>query len=210
VGNLCDEKYSSITQPEALTYFPFKLYELSSVGKIDLKVTSFIDFAGGYSRHGRDLVEYLENSGLFNIKLEKLKSNINIDPFIYNYFKHLTRTEIDEDNFIEIVIGAPGYLQKLESSKAKYKIGYTMGETFDIPDQFLQMSSFCDELFVPTDLDIIRFSKLKEKVKITKMPLWVDSSRYSTKIRKAKLVNVPDNNFVMMFFRIVEQKKRSS
>jgi len=207
VDSLCNETFSSITQPEALEHFPFNLYELSSVGKIDLKITSCIDFAGGYSKHGRDLVEYLQNSGLFNIKLEKIRSDVNIDPFTYNYFKHLTRTEIDEDNFIEIVVGAPGQLQRLENSKAKYKIGYTMGETFKIPERFLDMCRHCNELFVPTDLDIVRFSGIKDKLKITKLPLWVDSSRYSHKIKKANLVNVPQNNFVMMFLGSWNKRK---
>ncbi len=199
MDSLCNEQYSTITQPEALTYFPFSLYELSSVGKIDLKITSFIDFAGGYSRHGRDLIEYLVNTGLFNVRLEKLKSNVDVDPFTYNYFKHLTRTEINEENFIEIVIGAPGHLERLKNSKAKYKIGYTMGETYYIADKFIDMCKHCDELFVPTNSDVFRFGELKGYLKITKMPLWVDTKRYTSSVKKAMITNLPENNFVFMF-----------
>ena len=199
--SLCNEAFSSITDSSALDFFPFSLYELSSVGKIDLKIVAYTDFAGGYAKHGRDLVEYLDNCGQFNVKLEKLKSNVNVDPFVYNYFDHLTKTKIDEDNFIEIVIGAPGHLERLRDSKAKYTIGYTMAETQEVPEKFRLMCSWCDELFLPTKLDVLRFSKLEKDnlIKLTHMPLWVDCSKYRSNLKKAKLVNVPKNNFVFMF-----------
>ena len=199
--SLCNEAFSSITDANALDYFPFKLYELSSVGKIDLKIVAYTDFAGGYAKHGRDLVEYLDSCGAFNVKLEKLRSNVDVDPFVYDYFKHLMRTNINEDNFIEIVIGAPGHLQRLKDSKAKYKIGYTMGETEGIPTKFRSMCQWCDELFLPTKLDIVRFDKVEKeyKIKLTHMPLWVDCSKYKKGLKKAKLVNVPENNFILMF-----------
>lgn len=199
--SLCNEAFSSITDENALYYFPFKLYELSSVGKVDLKIVAFTDFAGGYARHGRELVEYLNNSGMFNVKLEKLKSNIDIDPFTYGQFKHLQKTEIDENNFIEIVIGAPGQLKRLKDSKAKYKIGYTMAETDRVDRKFRKMCRWCDELFLPTKLDLVRFSKVRDEynIELTYMPLWVNCPRYKKKLEKAQLVNVPYNNFIFMF-----------
>ncbi len=198
---LCNEAFSSITDVNALSYFPFQLYELSSVQKIDLKIIAFTDFAGGYARHGRELVEYLSNCGMFNVKLEKLKSNIDIDPFTYQKFKHLQKTEINEDNFVEIIIGAPGQLERLKESKARYKIGYTMAETDRVDSEFIEMCKWCDELFLPTKLDVIRFNKAKINydIKLTHMPLWVDCPKVMKKLERAKLVNVPDNNFIFMF-----------
>lgn len=196
---LCDTKYSSIEEKRSLDFLPINLFELSSVGKIDLKIVAFTDFAGGYSRLGRDIIEYLNNSGRFNIKFEKLKSNLDIDPFLYQYFNHLTKTKIDEENCIELLIGGINCLHLLKNTISKYKIAYTMAETLAVPDNYLSLCNYYDELFVPTELDCSRFFYFKMNYKISKMPLWVDAKRYSNKLRKANLSNVPKNNFIFMF-----------
>jgi len=167
---------------------------------LQINLTGYIYYFGGYATFTRDFIKRLEKLNHL-IKLNPIPSGIDLDPFEFQYFKGLIDTPLDrEKQIINMLISSPRKYSPEFLKPNDKKILWTMIETRRVHPDALERCLGFDEIWVPTTLDYERFSKLsaiKDVIKV--VPFGIDFEKFDGDfVRPMKLSTVKDK-FVFMF-----------
>ncbi len=183
----CPLDISKVTSSEFITSKPFHIAELNQPSKLHIHLRSYVDFYGGYADHGRAILFGLNDSGECIVKLSPIVSMIDVDPFIVqkcSWFMRNPAFKLDKSIFL--TIAGPGWMQGKFQPDNRYSVAWTMIESRSCHPDMKEWLSNVNEVWAPTDCDMLRFKSLElpEKTKLVKMNLGYDSSKYNIHARK--------------------------
>jgi glycosyltransferase involved in cell wall biosynthesis len=161
----CPLDLSKVYSQEGLKSRSFHVAELSSLCKIHVHLRTYVDFWGGYSEHGRNVLFGLNNSGEVCVKLSPIRSLIDIDPTVLQRCNFLINNPaFDIKDSIYLTIAGPGWAQEQFIPKDRYSIIWTMIESLDCNPDITKWVSNVKELWVPTSVDEKRFIHDNKKI----------------------------------------------
>ena len=191
----CNTAYAKIVSSDVALKMPFVFHDLSRPNVKNLFVRGYFEYWGGFAELTREITfRLLDHYPNYRVKVDALRTPVDVDPAIWERVNSLTRTPMfDEQNSIALIVAGPGFAKpEFLDMKSKYKIIYTMLETKEIPDYVQDDINNCDEAWVPTNVDINRFDKVKN---IKRMRPGIDTTRYHRDIKPIDVVNLR-NKFV--------------
>ena len=140
-----------------------------------------IQFQGAiYNCSGYAQIRHLffELSKNHNVKFVPFKSRDNVRLVNDSEFKKLEETKLEKP-YINVISGIAPQIRKDEN--AVYNIAYSMFETFEIPDSWIQFYNEFDEIWVPSEFCRRAFNRKDLKCKIRVINLGVDTKKFIPK-----------------------------
>jgi len=188
---LCPTELSKIYTTEGALSRDFQIATLSSCRKFHVHVRAYVDFYGGYAEHGRKTIFDLQKSGQCEVKLTPIKSLIDIDPPTMGKCTwFVTNPGFRIKDSVFLTIAGPGWAQnKFQPKDDRYKVAWTMIESRDCHPEIKNWLQNVDEVWVPTDVDVKRFSRLGLK-KIIKMKLCCDHKLFNPNVMPISISNL--------------------
>ena len=205
ITNYCPTDLSKIYSQDSLQLRSFPVAELVPQKKINLQLRAYVDFYGGYAEHGREVLFRLDNSGKFAIRLEPIKSLVDIDPMLWqksNFFCHNPAFKFKDSIFL--AIAGPGWGQEKFLPKDRYSILWTMIESENCHPKTKDWVGDVNELWVPTSCDERRFSKVFDK-ELKVIPLGFNEN-YNPGVLPVSFRNIK-RNFVFGFIGSWNKRK---
>jgi len=127
----------------------------------------------GYA-HLRTLFVYLSNKG-FNVKIKPFRGQDNVSYIYQDECKKLETTKL-KSPYVNIVSGiAP---QLTIDSEAAYNIGYSMFETTEIPDKWIDFYNQFGEIWVPSTFCLKAFNRKDLRCTVNVVPFGIDTELF--------------------------------
>lgn len=183
----CPFDIARVTSKEGALSRPFHIAELNQPSKIHVQLRTYVDFYGGYAEHGRKILFGLNDSGECIVKLLPIQSLIDIDPITLQKCTWFTRNPaFQKDKSIFLTIAGPGWMQEKFQPDNRYSVAWTMIESLMCHPDMKDWLSNVNELWAPTECDMLRFKNLglHEKIKINHMRLGYDPAKYNPQVEK--------------------------
>jgi glycosyltransferase involved in cell wall biosynthesis len=155
------------------------------MNKIKIEYISFLN-ESGYGMAAQDLILSLHNSNNYDIKLNifgSKPSRPSVSDERYGAFMKMLHKERDKEAIMIYHCIPP--LQK-KFKKNKRSLGFATFETFEPPDQWLQILNRNDALVVPSQFNYKVFAYCDVKKPIYRIPHCFDDTLYNLSIRPLK------------------------
>jgi hypothetical protein len=169
----------------------FHIGEYNSPHRTHLQIRGYVDFYGGYAEHTRQVIFGLEETGNFCMKLNPIRSPRDIDPILGQKMDwYMSNPAFQGKDSTFMVIGGPGHLRQDKLPKdSRYKIGWTMIETLGVQPQCAKWLKNVDEIYAPTQVDVLRFKTAGLK-NITWMPLGYNPKVWNNRVKPMDISTV--------------------
>lgn len=189
-GNICSCEISKQQNISNVVNKSFMIGDYVAATKFNLLVRGYVDFYGGYASHTREVINGLHETSQYNIKLNPLRSPIDIDPIDFsrmNWF--VSNPAFSKKKYVYLSIAGPGYLQKEYLPKtSKLNIGWTMIETVGVQPEIVEWCNNVELLFAPTQVDVNKFINCGLK-NTELMRIGYDSKLYNSRTPRMDIVN---------------------
>jgi glycosyltransferase involved in cell wall biosynthesis len=193
---LCSDELSKIYNYDSAKDIKFPSYVLIDNSKIDLQIRGYVDYYGGYAEHTRNVLFRLYETELFNLKLEQIKTPIDIDIFKFQKCNWFIHNIIDYNKANYLVIAGPGWLQKKFLPERKCKvIGWTMIESMDYSLECGEWIKNADYILCPTETDIKRVMNTGYENAV-KMRLGYDENVYNKNVQPLQFNGIGKDTIV--------------
>jgi len=117
----------------------------------------------------------------FNVKIKPYRSRDNVKLLYEKDFKLLENTQF-EGKYINIASGiAP---QLVLDTDASYNIAYSMFETTEVPERWIELYNNFDEVWVPSSFCKKTYNRKDLSCPVRVIPMGVDESLYCNKHKK--------------------------
>jgi glycosyltransferase involved in cell wall biosynthesis len=198
VKSYCPQDISKVYSSEGALSRDFLIANLTSPEKIHVHLRAYVDFYGGYSEHGRNVLFKLQESGRCEVKLTPIKSLIDIDPpTMQRCSWFVSNPGFVRDGSIYLCIAGPGWGQdKFNPKDGRYKILWTMIESLDCHPRITEWLVPINEVWLPTQADMRRFHKVVHPLQTKRiMPLGYDHKLYNPQVEEMRIANL-ENRYV--------------
>jgi glycosyltransferase involved in cell wall biosynthesis len=157
----------------------------------------------GYSQAAQNYILALDRGGRFDIKL-KIFGNKPSKPAIsdtkYEYFMKMTRKEDDPERVL-IYHCIPNIQKRIK--KLKKNIGFGTFETFDPPDQWIDILNQNDAIVAPSYFNFKIFAHKQLEKPIFYIPHTIDTDVYNVDVQPL----VERSKFTFLFMGIWRERK---
>jgi glycosyltransferase involved in cell wall biosynthesis len=187
----CPEDLMNVYTQEGALSRSFHFGEYCHPNKTNLQIRGYVDFYGGYAEHTRNVIDGLERTGKFAIRLTAIPAPRDLEPILANKMDwYMSNPAFHFKDSIFMVIAGPGHLRKDKlPDDARYKIGWTMIETLDVQPDTVKWLDNVDEIYAPTKIDVERFKRAGVE-RITWMPLGYDPNTWHPYVPPMDIANV--------------------
>ena len=82
---------------------PFHIQNLTAPFIKHIHIKGYVDFYGGYAEHCREVLDRLNDTGKYGLKLTPIKTPIDVDPVVWNRmntYVHNPAFCIDKSDFL--------------------------------------------------------------------------------------------------------------
>ena len=180
----------NVKTKETALNLSFRVDDITIADKPNINVIGYIDTYSGYGNHCRNVLDGLNGTGNYNVKLTALKSISDVDPAITGRYKNnLYMDKFNYEDSISLSITAPGYMQKDLIPKCKKSFSWTMTETNQIPKHIAQLCKNVDTIICPTITDKDKFEKAGIKNSVV-CNLGYDDKLYNKETPKLDISNL--------------------
>lgn len=191
--NICPEDLGKVLTSEGALSRPFSVGDFVSVNRSNLLVKGYFDFYGGYANHAREVVFRLGETGKFNVKVDPIKSPIDIHPSTVNKLNwYVHNPAFKKENSKTLVIAGPGHLREgFCPEVSDYRVGWTMIETLDVMPDIVDWCNNVDLILCPTSIDYRRFSVAKGlKTELANCRIGYDQKVFNPEVKPMDIVNL--------------------
>lgn len=188
---LANPKISEYRKPSQITDHPILAHDLISDHFINLFVRAYVHNYTGYGELARTFLHYLKERNEVSIKLAPIHCIQEIDPIEMTEIDTMRSPRnfsIDDSIFLGITNPAHFGLGEKFLNCGKYKIGWTMSESFNVSKEIIGDLNNLDEVWCPSHADIRRFKE--SNAKLVHMPYGYDENRYKQHLQPADIANV--------------------
>jgi len=192
---LCQEDIARITSSKGLLSRNFHAYDLIAQQKTNLQVRAYMDYYGGYSEHGRNVVYGLHGTGKYNVRVQNIKTPVDVDPITWQKNNWYIHNDIDVRDSKYLVIAGPGWLQEKFLPESRQILGWTMIESMMFSKECAEWLQNADYMLCPTDTDIRRAESAGCK-NVQKMRLGFDETTYNPDVEPVRLTGIDDSRYV--------------
>ncbi len=183
---LCPEEIAKITSSEGILSRNFHAHDLIASHKTNLQIRAYMDYYGGYSEHARNVVYGLHDTGKYNIKVQNIKTPIDVDPITWQKNNWYIYNDVDVRNSKYLVMAGPGWLQKKFLPESRQVLGWTMIESMKFSDECAEWLQNADIVLCPTDTDMGR-AKDAGCNNIQKMRLGYNENMYHSEVEPIEI-----------------------
>lgn len=138
----------------------------------EVSIQTLTAFESGYARSGRYLIDALERHNV-KVNYSYVYGTKYSEPIIQNKLVDDIRwNRSAKASDVQIVFGQGDVMNK--NSSKKYRIGYTMLETTDIPKEWVKQLNEMDEVWAPSEFNKATFQESGVNKPIYVIPLGID------------------------------------
>ena len=181
---------SDIKTQETAKNVSVSVTDITTPNKPNIHVTGYVDTYSGYGEHCRAVLNGLNGTGKYNIKLTDLKCAKNVSPQVTSkYRNNIYFHNFNYEDSIYLGITAPGYMQEKLIPKCKKSFTWTMTETNEVPNMISDLSKNVDTIICPTYIDKDKFNRAGV-LNTTVCPLGYDETLYNSETPRLDIVNL--------------------
>jgi len=170
---------------------PWVVGDFVNLNKKSLQIRGYVDYYGGYANHTRAVIDGLEQTGKYSIRLTPIKALKDIHPDIYakmNWYTQNPSFRMKGSTFL--CIGGPGWMQQeFIPQDGRRKIGWTMVETLGVQKQIVEWCNNMDTILCPTEIDRSRFKRAGVK-NLEIVPIGYDPEIFHKEVKPLDISNV--------------------
>lgn len=189
--SICPQDIGKILTSEGAMARSFMVGEAIGIKRKNVVIKGYTDFYGGYGNHCREVVLRLGESNRYNVKLDPIKSPIDIHPELFTkmnwYANNMAFTKKDSTL---LLIAGPGYMRTgFHPDYPTRKLGWTMTETCDVPPEIAGWLNNMDMTLCPTEVDVNRCNRAG--VLSTRLcRIGYDETVYHPNVKKLNIANL--------------------
>jgi len=165
--NICPQDLKKVLTSAGAMSRPWVVGDFVNLNKKSLQIRGYVDYYGGYANHTRAVIDGLEQTGKYSIRLTPIKALKDIHPDIYakmNWYTQNPSFRMKGSTFL--CIGGPGWMQQeFIPQDGRRKIGWTMVETLGVQKQIVEWCNNMDTILCPTEIDRSRFKRAGQVLK---------------------------------------------
>jgi glycosyltransferase involved in cell wall biosynthesis len=194
---LGDKGLSQVDNPKIFVENSFRVVDITPPSYIHVHIRGYVYYYGGYAEHTRHVVDGLNKRNGYCLKLSPINSPINIDPIALSRMNSFMKAPgFDIGRSIFLCIASPGWMRDDRFlPDSRYSCGWTMVETLDVNPEIKGWLENLNELWVPTQTDMRRFSGHPN---MHLMRLGYDTHKFNENVKPVDIVNLR-NRYVFGF-----------
>ena len=157
--NICPPDIGNVMTSDGVMARPFMVGEVTAPFKTNVVIKGYVDFYGGYGNHCREIVLRLGENPKYNVKLDPIKSPVDIHPALYSKMNwYANNMAFKKSDSTALIIAGPGHMRKgFYPEYCKRTIGWTMIETLEVMPEIANWLKNMDLILCPTMTDMRRF-----------------------------------------------------